>query len=69
MKLTHIMSKFFLTHIVSEAAKTFGKSHILFISQVSFLPFWLFFLMVPLFLWTEKRLGQLSSYFLEKLSK
>jgi len=27
MKLTHIMSKFFLTHIVSEAAKTFGKSH------------------------------------------
>jgi hypothetical protein len=26
MKLTHIMSKFFLTHIVSEAAKTFGKS-------------------------------------------
>ncbi|EFH80304.1 hypothetical protein Krac_0893 [Ktedonobacter racemifer DSM 44963] len=27
MKLTHIMSKFFLTHIVSVAAKTFGKSH------------------------------------------
>jgi len=26
MKLTHIMSKIFLTHIVSEAAKTFGKS-------------------------------------------
>jgi hypothetical protein len=26
MKLTHIMSKFFLNHIVSEAAKTFGKS-------------------------------------------
>ena len=26
MKLTHIMSKVFLTHIVSEAAKTFGKS-------------------------------------------
>lgn len=26
MKLTHIMSSFFLTHIVSEAAKTFGKS-------------------------------------------
>jgi len=26
MKLTHIMSNFFLKHIVSEAAKTFGKS-------------------------------------------
>jgi hypothetical protein len=28
MKLTHIMSNFFLNYIVSEAAKTFGKSHI-----------------------------------------
>src|SRR5712692_11863493 len=27
MKLTHIMSNFFLNYIVSEAAKTFGKSH------------------------------------------
>ena len=27
MKLTHIMTKFLLDHIVSEAAKTFGKSH------------------------------------------
>ena len=27
MKLTHIMSNFFLNQIVSEAAKTFGKSH------------------------------------------
>ncbi len=27
MKLTHIVSSLFLTHIVSEAAKTFGKSH------------------------------------------
>ena len=26
MKLTHIMSNFFLNYIVSEAAKTFGKS-------------------------------------------
>lgn len=28
MKLTHIMSKFFLNHIMSEVAKTFGKSQI-----------------------------------------
>jgi hypothetical protein len=27
MKLTHIMSNFFLNHMVSETAKTFGKSH------------------------------------------
>jgi hypothetical protein len=26
MKLTHIMSNFFLNHMVSETAKTFGKS-------------------------------------------
>jgi len=29
MKLTHIMSNFFLNYIVSEAAKTFGKSQLL----------------------------------------
>jgi hypothetical protein len=28
MKLTHIMSNFFLNHMVSETAKTFGKSQL-----------------------------------------
>lgn len=27
MKVAHIMSNFFLNHMVSETAKTFGKSH------------------------------------------